>query len=92
MTASNIPRLEQPFALAGVGFDNYNARNANESRGWKDDTAFNIPTGVGVRFAATRAINVDARMTYNFLQGEEFVPGGATGNRMQGLISAGGRF
>jgi len=82
----------QPFALVGVGFDNYNVRNGNQAQGWRDDTAFNIPAGVGVRFAATRVINVDARMTYNFLQGENFVPGGATGNRMQGLISAGGRF
>ncbi|MBM4381076.1 MAG: hypothetical protein FJ086_17525 [Deltaproteobacteria bacterium] len=47
---------------------------------------------MGARFAATRVINVDARMAYNFLQGENFVPGGATGNRMQGLITAGGRF
>ncbi|MEN9798900.1 MAG: hypothetical protein RL653_2596 [Pseudomonadota bacterium] len=92
LTAGLMNTRVQPFALAGVGVDFYNVREVNQVQGWRDDSAFNIPTGVGVRFNATKAINVDARMTYNFLQGEEFVPGGATGNRIQGLLSAGGRF
>jgi hypothetical protein len=92
VTAGLMNTRVQPFALAGVGMDFYNVREVNQVRGWRDDTVFNIPTGVGVRFNATKSINLDARMTYNFLQGEEFTPGGATGNRIQGLLSAGGRF
>jgi hypothetical protein len=92
VTAGLMNTRVQPFALAGVGVDFYNVRNVNQDQGWQDDSVFNIPTGVGLRFNATKAINVDARMTYNFLQGEEFVPGGATGNRIQGMLSAGGRF
>ncbi len=84
----------EPFVLSGGGFDFYNVRIGDAAQtftGWKDDTAFFVPVGAGLRYGAP-GFNVDLRYTYNFLMGENFAPANQEANRQEGLLTVGGAF
>ncbi|WP_223758808.1 hypothetical protein [Myxococcus sp. RHSTA-1-4] len=88
----------QPYALTGVGIDNYNIQNDNlgELLGYDDDTSAFVPAGLGLRYQMGDLITADARVSYNFLLGQDFAPstlepGGGDG-RYNVLLSLGGTY
>lgn len=85
----------QPYALGGIGVNNYNVRTpAFASNGFRDDTSGYVPTGVGLRFNLSRTITADARATYNIPFSENFAPfdTGAGSGRYQGMLQLGGQY
>ncbi len=92
--AFNIPTpIVQPYALAGIGFDHYDARGGAEL-GYRDDNAGRVPLGGGLR-ANVAGLNADARFTYNALFSDEVSSPGnvrTTGGGYTASLQIGGRF
>jgi hypothetical protein len=88
----------QPYALAGIGIDNFNIRNdiVGGLLGYADDTSGFVPAGVGVRYQVGKLITADARVNYNFLFDQDFAPTGldpgAGDGRYNVLLSLGGTY
>jgi hypothetical protein len=80
----------QPFVMAGGGVDRYTVNNG-ESLGAQDATGFYAPVGAGIRWNLNRLLTLDARGNYDFLFGDEFLPGEG-GNRFRAQASLGGTF
>lgn len=83
----------RPYAMAGIGLENFNVRGADTLGNFQDDTAGYVPAGVGVRYKLGPTISLDARVNYNFGFGRDFVPGedlDLGDNRYQGLLQLGG--
>ncbi len=67
----NAPlRFIQPYALAGIGIDNYNWRG-DSNIGFKDDTSGRVPLGGGVKGSAGPFV-ADVRFNYNVLFDQQF--------------------
>ncbi|MFZ5470711.1 MAG: hypothetical protein ACOZIN_14865 [Myxococcota bacterium] len=68
---ANVPlKIAQPYALAGIGFDDYNWRGGDNAA-FRDDTAGRVPLGVGVKAERGNFI-ADLRWNYNILFDQEF--------------------
>jgi hypothetical protein len=84
----------QPYVLGGFGMNWYNVRNG-QSLGFRDDTSSKIPVGVGLR-THIGSLTADARVNYNVLLSEDFVPRVAndeiTTGSYNGTINLGGTF
>jgi hypothetical protein len=85
----------QPYALGGIGFDDYNFRGP-ETPGlvFRDDTSGRIPVGGGVK---TRwgALIADVRFQYNLLFSQQFARASDAddiGGDYTGLLQVGARF
>lgn len=88
------PTAISPYVLGGVGVDHYNFRGVNGQFGFRDDTAGNIPVGVGVRATAGH-FNADLRMKYDYPFSDGFSPvtnNVVTTGRYQGTLQLGGTF
>jgi len=85
----------QPYVLGGVGFSDYNFRNAGAAAaGFSDDTVGNVPVGAGLRTHIGN-FTADLRANYNFLFDQDFagVDDGLNENgRYSGTLNIGGTF
>jgi hypothetical protein len=85
----------QPYVLGGVGFSDYNFRNAGAAAaGFADDTVGNVPVGAGLRTHIGN-FTADLRANYNFLFDQDFagVDDGLNENgRYSGTLNIGGTF
>ena len=85
----------QPYVLGGVGFSDYNFRNAGAAAsGFSDDMVGNVPVGAGLRTHIGN-FTADLRANYNFLFDQEFagVDDGLSENgRYSGTLNIGGTF
>jgi hypothetical protein len=85
----------QPYVLGGIGFSDYNFRNAGAAAaGFADDMVGNVPVGAGLRTHIGN-FTADLRANYNFLFDEDFA-GFDTGlnenGRYSGTLNIGGTF
>lgn len=84
----------RPYAMAGIGIENFNVRGGDVLAGFEDDTSGYVPAGVGVRYKLGSTISLDARVNYNFGFERDFTPPGTDldlgDNRYQGLLQLGG--
>ncbi len=63
----------QPYVLGGIGFSDYNFRNAGAAAaGFADDMVGNVPVGAGLR-THIGSFTADLRANYNFLFDQEFL-------------------
>jgi opacity protein-like surface antigen len=82
-----------PYALAGIGIDNFNVRT-EEGTAFEDDTSGYVPAGLGLRYHITDVISADARVSYNIPFAQDFAPfdTGVGSGRLQGLLQIGGSY
>jgi hypothetical protein len=85
----------QPYVLGGIGFSDYNFRNAGAAAaGFGDDMVGNVPVGAGLR-THIGDFTADLRANYNFLFDQEFagIDTGLNENgRYSGTLNIGGTF
>lgn len=85
----------QPYVLGGIGFSDYNFRNAGAAAaGFSDDMVGNVPVGAGLR-THIGSFTADLRANYNFLFDQEFLgvdDGLSENGRYSGTLNIGGTF
>lgn len=81
----------QPYVVGGAGVDQYRVVDRTQP-GIQNDVSYFAPVGGGARWNVGNFFTLDARGTYSFLFGEDFVPGVANGDRLGGQVSLGGTF
>jgi len=64
----------QPYLLAGVGFEHYTFRGASKALGFRDDTAGEVPLGVGLRMQSGQ-FTADLRGVYAVPFDQDIEPG-----------------
>jgi hypothetical protein len=88
----------QPYALTGIGIDNFNVRDdiRGGDLGFSDDTSGYVPAGIGVRYQVGKLITADARANYNILFDQDFAPTTADprvgDGRLSVMLSLGGTY
>lgn len=88
----------QPYALTGIGIDNFNVRDDIRGGilGFSDDTSGYVPAGIGVRYQVGKLITADARANYNILFDQDFIPTtldpGVGDGRVSVMLSLGGTY
>ncbi|MFP2912892.1 hypothetical protein ACLESD_49380 [Pyxidicoccus sp. 3LFB2] len=88
----------QPYALTGIGIDNFNVRDDIRGGilGFEDDTSGYVPAGIGVRYQVGKLITADARANYNIMFDQDFAPTtldpGVGDGRASFMLSLGGTY
>lgn len=82
----------RPYGLVGIGYSHIGADDTLKTVGFRDDSNFAVPLGVGVQYSVTDVLQVDARYTYNFLSGVDQPVVQDSANSWTALVNVGAQF